>query len=189
MGVLRMKNASKLFVLLHLWHNNHISTYSNNFRYFRNCIHMGLIWSRNSCGGAASLFHTFANCILILIEWREQCDDRSSTMWRLWPVAYISDMSRMPVTSRRSIAQFSHLAFTGQFQKLVDALLRNSFTENMAFYSLIMWYHFGKACNLKCQFQKHELILSMTGKYVSNVRARFLALNTRIKRYSHLLPR
>ena len=46
---------------------------------------------------------------------------------------------------------------------------------------------FGKAFNIKCQFQKYELIiLSKTGKYVSNVRAMYGTQNTGIGGLSHI---
>ena len=60
LGCFKGETYQKAIVLLHLLHYDHVSTHSNNFKYLEiNCIHMGLIWSWNSCGGESctTLYH------------------------------------------------------------------------------------------------------------------------------------
>ena len=49
-GCYKGEKCHKTDVLVYLCHYDHISIHFNHFRKLVNCIHMGLIWSQNSCG-------------------------------------------------------------------------------------------------------------------------------------------
>ena len=45
----RSENCLKTILLVFLCHYDHIESYIDKFKFFWNCIHVGLIWSWNSC--------------------------------------------------------------------------------------------------------------------------------------------